>query len=230
MGFLANDWRNPDAGIWEVRGPSRQFTHSKVMAWVAVDRAIRTVEQFGCEGKPDGWRALRDDIKRWVLDNCVDDRGVFVQHDGSNELDASLLMIPLVGFLPPDDQRVVRTVDAIDRELTVDGLVQRYLPRREIDGLPEGEGVFLLCSFWMVQVLALMGRTDEARARFEHLLSLRNDVGLLSEEYDPVRKRLLGNLPQAFSHTALVNSALQLNPSSGPSAPSGPSARAQASS
>jgi len=211
MDFLEGAWDEPDEGIWEVRGGPRQFTHSKVMAWVAVDRAIRTVEQFGCDGDAERWRGLRDDIKRWVLDNCVDDRGVFVQHDGSHELDASLLMMPLVGFLPPDDERIVRTIDAIDRELTVDGLVQRYLPRREVDGLPEGEGVFLLCSFWMVQALALMGRTDEARTRFEQLLSLRNDVGLLSEEYDPVHKRLLGNLPQAFSHTALVNSALQLS-------------------
>jgi len=214
MDFLEGAWDEPDEGIWEVRGGPRQFTHSKVMAWVAVDRAIRTMDEFGCDGS-DRWRALRDDIKQWVLDNGLDDRGVFVQHQGSRELDASLLMLPLVGFLPADDERVVRTVAAIDRELTVDGLVQRYRPRQEVDGLPEGEGVFLLCSFWMVQVLALMGRTDEARSRFEHLLSLRNDVGLLSEEYDPVHERLLGNLPQAFSHTALVNSALALTGTTG---------------
>ena len=230
MDFLEGAWDEPDEGIWEMRTGPRQYTHSKVMAWVAVDRAIRMVEELGAKGESARWRALRDEIKQWVLDNCVDDRGVFVQHKGSRELDASLLMMPLVGFLPPDDERVVRTVAAIDDELTVDGLVQRYRPQREIDGLPEGEGVFLLCSFWMVQVLAAMGRTDEARARFEQLLSLRNDVGLLSEEYDPAQKRLLGNLPQAFSHTALVNSALILSSPSGPSAASGPSARAQASS
>ena len=211
MDFLEGTWDEPDDGIWEVRGGPRQFTHSKVMAWVAADRAVRTVEHFACDGPVDRWRGLREEIKQWVLANCVDERGVFVQHEGTTELDASLLMVPLVGFLPPDDERVVRTVDAIDRELTTDGFVQRYVPRRELDGLADGEGMFLLCSFWMVQALALMGRVDDARSRFEHLLSIRNDVGLLSEEYDPVRGCLLGNLPQSFSHTALVNSALQLS-------------------
>jgi GH15 family glucan-1,4-alpha-glucosidase len=210
MDFLEGAWSEPDEGIWEVRGPSRHFTHSKVMAWVAADRAVRTVERFHSDGGVDRWRSLRHDIKQWVLDQCVDDRGVFVQHPGTTELDASLLMVPLVGFLPPSDERVVRTIDAIDRDLTDNGFVMRYRPRPELDGLDCDEGVFLLCSFWMVQALAMIGRVDEARLRFEKLLALRNDVGLLSEEYDPVGRHLLGNVPQAFSHTALVNSALQL--------------------
>jgi len=220
MDFLESGWREPDEGIWEVRGERRHFTHSKVMAWVAADRAVRSVEQLGEIGTVDTWRALRDAIKQWVLDKGVDDRGVFVQYDGTHELDASLLTVPLVGFLPPDDERVVRTVDAIDRELTTDGFVNRYRHREELDGLPPGEGAFLLCSFWMVQALAMMGRTDDATSRFEKLLALRNDVGLLSEQYDPISKRLLGNVPQAFSHTALINSALQLSGAGGVS-PSG---------
>jgi GH15 family glucan-1,4-alpha-glucosidase len=215
MDFLESGWKQADEGIWEVRGERRHFTHSKVMAWVAADRAVRSVEELVMPGPVDQWRALRDDISRWVLENGVDDRGVFVQYPGSRELDASLLMVPLVGFLPASDERVVRTVDAIDRELTVDGFVNRYRHREALDGLPPGEGAFLLCSFWMVQALALMGRTQEATARFEKLLALRNDVGLLSEEYDPVAKRLLGNVPQAFSHTALVNSALLLSDEAG---------------
>ena len=210
MDFLEAGWKQPDEGIWEVRDQRRHFIHSKVMAWVAADRMVRTAERFGDQGPVDKWRALRSEIKQWVLDHGLDDRGVFVQYEGSNEVDASLLMVPLVGFLPPDDERVSRTVEAIDRELTVDGFVYRYRRRQELDGLPPGEGAFLLCSFWMVQVLALMGREQEATARFEKLLALRNDVGLLSEEYDPTTRRFLGNIPQAFSHTALINSALQL--------------------
>jgi GH15 family glucan-1,4-alpha-glucosidase len=210
MDFLESGWKQPDEGIWEVRGQRRHFTHSKLMAWVAADRAVRAVEELGAEGPVEKWRALRAEISRWLLENGVDDRGVFVEYEGSHEVDASLLMVPLVGFLPPTDDRVVRTVETIDRELTVDGFVNRYRHREDLDGLPPGEGAFLLCSFWMVQVLAMMGRTQEATARFERLLALRNDVGLLSEEYDPVAKRLLGNIPQAFSHTALINSALQL--------------------
>jgi GH15 family glucan-1,4-alpha-glucosidase len=159
------------------------------------------------------------------LEHGVDDRGVFVQYEGSRELDASLLTVPLVGFLPADDERVVRTVETIDRELTTDGFVNRYRQREELDGLPPGEGAFLLCSFWMVQALAMMGRKEEATARFEKLLALRNDVGLLSEQYDPVSKRLLGNVPQAFSHTALINSALQLS-----DAAAGPSGSSRAGS
>jgi GH15 family glucan-1,4-alpha-glucosidase len=211
MDFLEGGWKQPDDGIWEVRGERRHFTHSKVMAWVAADRAVRCVEQLGMEGPIDKWRALRAEIKRWVLEHGVDDRGVFVEFEGSHDVDASLLMVPLVGFLSPHDERVVRTVETIDCELTVDGFVHRYRHREALDGLPPGEGAFLLCSFWMVQVLAMMGRTREATTRFERLLAVRNDVGLLSEEYDPTAKRLLGNIPQAFSHTALVNSALQLD-------------------
>jgi GH15 family glucan-1,4-alpha-glucosidase len=209
--FLQTGWKEPDEGIWEVRGPRRQFTHSKVMAWVAVDRAISTAECFGVEGPIDQWRDLRDEIKAWVLAHCVDERGALVQHEGSTALDASLLMVPLVGFLPPDDPTVVATVEAIERELTVDGLVIRYRTEEVVDGLPEGEGTFLLCSFWLAQALALMGRDDDARRLFERLLSLRNDVGLLSEQHDPVTGRMLGNLPQAFSHTALINTALTLS-------------------
>jgi GH15 family glucan-1,4-alpha-glucosidase len=215
MDFLESGWKQADEGIWEVRGERRHFTHSKIMAWVAADRAVRSVEEVELPGPVDKWRALRDDISRWVLENGVDDRGVFVQYAGSRELDASLLMVPLVGFLPANDERIVRTVEAIDRELTVDGFVSRYRHREELDGLPPGEGAFLLCSFWMVQALALMGPKQEATGRFEKLLALRNDVGLLSEEYDPIAKRLLGNIPQAFSHTALVNSALLLSDEAG---------------
>jgi GH15 family glucan-1,4-alpha-glucosidase len=212
MDFLESGWKDADEGIWEVRGPRRQFTHSKVMAWVAADRAIRSIEELGRDGPLDRWKGLRTEIKDWVLANCVDDRGALVQHPDTNELDASLLMVPLVGFLPPDDPRVVATVDAIDHQLTSDdGFVMRYQPSSELDGLPEGEGAFILCSFWMVQALAMMGRTDDATARFERLLALRNDVGLLSEEYDPAARQLLGNIPQAFSHTALVNSAVLLS-------------------
>jgi GH15 family glucan-1,4-alpha-glucosidase len=211
MDFLESGWKDPDEGIWEVRGDRRHFIHSKVMAWVAADRAVRTVEEFGCDGPVARWRALREEIRAWVLEHGVDDRGVFVQHEGTHQLDASLLLVPLVGFLAPDDERVVNTVAAIERELTIDGFVCRYRPREELDGLPEGEGVFLLCSFWMAQALAMMGRTDDAMARFERLLALRNDVGLLSEQYDPAAGRLLGNVPQAFSHTALVNTAAQFN-------------------
>ena len=209
--FLQSGWKEPDEGIWEVRGPRRHFTHSKVMAWVAVDRAIRTAETFDVEGPLDRWGALRDEIKAWVLEHCVDERGVLVQHEGSTALDASLLMVPLVGFLAPDDPTSVATVQAIERELTVDGLVIRYRTDEVLDGLPEGEGTFLLCSFWLAQALALMGRDADARALFERLLALRNDVGLLSEQHDPVTGRMLGNLPQAFSHTALINTALTLS-------------------
>jgi GH15 family glucan-1,4-alpha-glucosidase len=219
MDFLESGWKQPDEGIWEVRGARRHFTHSKVMAWVAADRAVRSVEQLGEVGPVDSWRALRDEIRQWVLEKGVDDRGVFVQYEGTHELDASLLTVPLVGFLPADDERVIRTVEAIDRELTTDGFVNRYSNREELDGLPPGEGAFLLCSFWMVQALAKMGRTDDATSRFERLLALRNDVGLLSEQYDPISKRLLGNVPQAFSHTALINSAMLLSAAGG--APSG---------
>jgi GH15 family glucan-1,4-alpha-glucosidase len=207
---LGDVWRQPDDGIWEVRGGRRPFTHSKVMAWVALDRALRWAERSGLDAPTARWSALRDEIHADVLAHGLDDRGVFVQAYGSRALDASLLTVPLVGFLPPDDPRVVATVDAIGRELTEDGLVLRYRPEHTDDGLAGGEGVFLLCSFWMVDALALMGRQAEAEALFTRLVGLRNDVGLLAEEWDPAAGRMLGNFPQAFSHTGLVESALLL--------------------
>lgn len=210
LDYLEGAWREPDEGIWEVRGSRRQFTHSKVMAWLAADRAIGTVEQFGLEGPLDRWRALRSEIRRDVLEHGVDDSGRLVQSYGSTDLDASLLLVPLVGFLPATDPRVALTVAAIERELVVDGLVLRYQPDSAVDGLPGGEGTFLLCTFWLADVMALQGRSGEARALFERLLSLRNDVGLLAEQYDPASGRQLGNFPQAFSHTAIINTAITL--------------------
>jgi len=207
--YVENHWNEPDDGIWEVRGGRQHFTHSKVMAWVAVDRAIASIEDFGYDGPLDRWKRLRDDIHRDVLEHGVDERGVFVQRYGSPELDASLLMVPLVGFLPPDDERVRNTVTAIEQGLTEGGFVYRYrtLGSEGIDGLAGAEGVFLMCSFWLADNYALLGRHDEAAAMYELLAGLRNDVGLLSEEYDPAGKRMLGNFPQAFSHVALVNTA-----------------------
>jgi GH15 family glucan-1,4-alpha-glucosidase len=210
---LASRWREPDHGIWETRGPALQFTHSKVMAWVAFDRAIKSVEALGLEGPVDSWRALRDEIHEEVC-RCAFDarRNTFTQSYGRPELDASLLMIPLVGFLPPDDPRVVGTVDAIQRGLVRDGFVLRYRtdPLGAVDGLPQGEGAFLPCSFWLVDALVMLGRGEEASRLFERLLTLRNDVGLLSEEYDTDAGRFVGNMPQAFAHLALVNSAYNL--------------------
>ena len=208
---LEKVWMRPDAGMWEVRGPLRQFTYSKVMCWVAFDRAVKMVEGMGLPGPVDRWRELRSEIHDDVCRHGVSGkRGCFVQSYGSEELDASLLLIPITGFLPATDSRVVATADAIQRELTVDGLVQRYRTTEHIDGLPPGEGVFLACSFWLVDNLRMQGRTDEARALFERLLGLANDVGLLAEEYDPLARRQLGNFPQAFSHVAMVNSAMNL--------------------
>jgi GH15 family glucan-1,4-alpha-glucosidase len=208
--FLESKWREPDEGIWEVRGPRRHFTHSKVMAWVALDRAVKAVELAGLHGPVDRWRALRREIHEEVCREGYDaGRDAFVQYYGADQLDASLLLIPLVGFLPADDPRVKGTVAAVQRELMVDGLVHRYPPdgSTSVDGLPPGEGTFLACSFWLADNLALMGRRDEAVPLFERLLSLRNDVGLLAEEFDPSAGRQLGNFPQAFSHVALVNTA-----------------------
>jgi len=213
LGWLEAGWRKEDAGIWEVRGPARHFTHSKVMAWVAFDRAVRMHEEFGRRGPIERWRALRDEIHAEVLARAWnDEQQAFTQSFGSDELDASVLLMPLVGFLPATDERLISTVKAIRRELTVDGLVLRYRPQEDgdVDGLPVGEGVFLPCSFWLAQVLALQGKLDEGRELFERLLDLRNDVGLLSEEYDPVAGRQLGNFPQAFTHLALVNTAILL--------------------
>jgi GH15 family glucan-1,4-alpha-glucosidase len=204
-------WNQPDEGIWEMRGGRKHFTHSKVMAWVALDRTLRSIEEFGLEGPLSRWRALRDRIHQEICQRGFSSElGSFVQSYGSKTVDASLLLLPLVGFLPASDPRVRGTVDAITRRLTVDGFVLRYDSSETDDGLPPGEGAFLACSFWLADNLLLQGRSREARALFERLLTVRNDVGLLAEEYDPVGKRQLGNFPQAFSHLALVSTALNL--------------------
>ncbi|MFJ3668731.1 glycoside hydrolase family 15 protein [Streptomyces sp. NPDC090106] len=213
MEFLREAWRQPDEGLWEVRGGRRHFVHSKVMVWVAADRAVRALEQYPrLRGDLDGWRAMRDEVHREVCEKGFDaTRNTFTQSYGSRELDASLLLIPRVGFLPPDDPRVVGTVDAIRAELGQDGFVRRYsTDGTAVDGLPGDEGTFLACSFWLADALHLTGRTREARELFERLLGLTNDVGLLAEEYDPAAGRQLGNFPQAFSHIGLVNTALTL--------------------
>ena len=212
MEHLEHRWTEPDNGLWEMRGPRRHFTHSKVMAWVAADRMVRAIRTYHLPGPADRWDKLRDTIHADVLAHGIDpDRGTFTQSYGSTELDASLLLIPRVGFLPGTDPRVVATVDAIRQELTEDGLVLRYRPQSSDDGLPGGEGVFLACSFWLVQALQRTGRTAEATKLFERLLGLRNDVGLFSEEWDPAAQRQLGNTPQAFSHFPLVVAAMQLD-------------------
>ena len=211
VGHLENIWEQPDDGIWEVRGGRKHFTHSKVMAWVAFDRAVRSVEEFGMQGPVERWRAVRDAIHRQVCERGLDaERGCFVQSYGVKALDASLLLIPLVGFLPADDARVRKTLAAIEQDLVRNGLVLRYDTGDGTDGLPPGEGAFLACSFWLVDNYILQQRMDEARALFARLLTFRNDVGLLAEEYDPVTKRQLGNFPQAFSHLALINTAHSL--------------------
>jgi GH15 family glucan-1,4-alpha-glucosidase len=223
MKSLESKWEEPDEGIWEVRGGSRQFTHSKLMAWLAFDRAVKLVEECKCAAGEhlERWRKIRDEIHQQVCERGYNEKKkAFTQFYGSEQLDASLLMLPLVGFLPPGDERVVTTVEAIQRELMEDGLILRYRQdRNNVDGLPGSEGVFLPCSFWLVDCLQLLGRGDEAREMFERLLALRNDLGLLSEEYDPRAKRQLGNFPQAFSHVALVNSARALSGKSGSAAP-----------
>ena len=210
--WLESGWRELDYGIWEVRGEPRHFTHSKVMAWVAMDRAVKSVEELGLSGPADRWRRVRDEIHAEVCHQGFDPEvGSFVQHYGGKGVDASLLLIPLVGFLPADDPRVKGTVEEVERRLLVDGLALRYLSDESLDGLPAGEGAFLACTFWLADNLALQGRVDEARELFERLLSLRTDLGLLSEQYDPVAGRLLGNFPQAFSHVCLVNTAVRLD-------------------
>jgi GH15 family glucan-1,4-alpha-glucosidase len=209
--FVADSWQHADHGIWEIRGRPRHFTHSKVMAWVAIDRVIKAAENFHVDGPVERWRELRTRIHREVCERGFNSkRNAFVQSFGSDELDAALLMMPLVGFLPATDPRMLATVEAIRRELMQDGLVQRYQTSSGVDGLPAGEGAFLACSFWLADNYAMAGRTAEARELFDYLLSLRTDVGLLSEEYEPASKRLLGNFPQAFSHVCLINTAYNL--------------------
>jgi len=222
--FLETGWEQPDEGIWEMRGPRRHFTHSKMMAWVAVDRAVKSAEQGWFSGDAARWKALRDKIHKQVCSQGFDAAlNAFVQYYGSRNLDASLLMMPLVGFLPADDARVMGTVTAIEKHLMEDGFVARYLADSAVDGLPHGEGKFLACSFWLADNYVLQGRYEDATRLFERLLAIRNDVGLLSEEYDPVAKRLLGNFPQAFPHVGLVNTAFNLSrglrePAVGPTA------------
>ena len=214
---LATIWDQPDEGIWEVRGGRRHFTHSKVMAWVAFDRAIRSSEEFGLEAPLPRWRLIRDAIHREVCARGFDaHQNSFVQSFGATALDASLLLLPMVGFLPAADPRVRGTLRAIESNLMQDGLVLRYRTTEVADGLPPGEGVFLACSFWLADNYVLQGRLEEARKLFVRLLSLRNDVGLLAEEYDSGEKRQLGNFPQAFSHLALINTARNLTRADGP--------------
>ncbi len=209
---LETIWRTPDQGIWEVRGKPQHFTHSKIMAWVAIDRAVKSAEQCKLDGPIDRWRALRDEIHADVCANGFNSRlNAFVQAYGSDLIDASLLLMPLVGFLPATDARVRSTVEAIERELLVDGFVLRYDSEATDDGLPPGEGAFLACSFWLADNYMLLGRHDDARRMFERLLALRNDVGLLAEGYDPRLKRLVGNFPQGFSHIALLSTAFNLS-------------------
>src|SRR5574341_1225994 len=203
---LESIWDQPDEGIWEVRGPRRHFTHSKVMAWVALDRVVRDIERHGVIGPVERWRALRDQIHEEVCRRAWDPaRHTFVQYYGGTDLDASVLMMPLVGFLPPTDPRIRGTVEAIERELVRDGFVARYPTRPSVDGLPPGEGTFLPCTFWLADNLMILGRGADARGCFERRLGLANDVGLLSEEYDVKAKRLVGNFPQAFTHVSLIN-------------------------
>ncbi|GIH64301.1 glycoside hydrolase family 15 protein [Microbispora siamensis] len=213
MDFLERSWAQPDEGLWEVRGPRRHFVHSKVMAWVAADRQVRAIKELGHTGPLRRWRAMRDRIHAEVCTKGFDrERGTFTQSYGSHEVDAALLLIPIVGFLPPEDRRVTGTIEAVERELMTDCFVLRYpvSESNDIDGLPGAEGAFLACSFWLAEALSLVGRKDEAMALFERLLGLTNDVGLLAEEYDPVQGRHLGNFPQAFTHLQLVHTALAL--------------------
>ena len=218
MRFLEKGWREPDEGIWEVRGPRRHFTHSKVMAWVAFDRSVADVEKFGLNGPAERWRVIREEIREEVLEKGFNrDLNAFVQYYGSSDADASLLMLPALGFIAADDPRMLGTIELIRKQLETDGLLRRYPASPDVDGLPPGEGAFVLCTFWLADTLALAGKYDEATAIFERLLSLQNDVGLLSEEYDPVARRQLGNFPQAFSHIGLINTAQNLLRRDGPS-------------
>jgi GH15 family glucan-1,4-alpha-glucosidase len=221
LGFLEKHWDEPDEGIWEVRGPRRHFVHSKVMAWVAFDRAV-SIAEAGLPGPAARWREIRDEIHQQICAQGYNaERGAFTQYYGSAQLDAAVLLIPEVGFLPPDDPRVISTVEAVQRELVSDGLVRRYqlaeqgAGQESPDGLPGSEGAFLACSFWLANALHMIGRDDEAAELFGRLLALRNDVGLLSEEYDPRYQRQVGNTPQAFSHVPLIQTALNLDQHAG---------------
>jgi GH15 family glucan-1,4-alpha-glucosidase len=217
LSYLEHAWREPDEGIWEVRGPRRQFTHSKAMVWVAFDRAIKACERYKLEGPVDDWRRTRAEIYQQVCEQGFDaGRNTFTQYYGSHEPDGSLLLLPLVGFVSPTDPRMLGTVKAIEQDLLVDGFVQRYRTREHVDGLPPGEGAFIACTFWLADNYALQGRHEEAERLFERLLGLCNDLGLLAEQYDPADGRLLGNFPQAFSHVMLINSASNLSSGAGP--------------
>lgn len=217
MKYVKSAWAKEDEGIWEVRGPRRHFTHSKVMAWVAFDRSIKSAEKFGLEGPVASWRKTRDEIHAEVCEKGFDTNiKSFVQYYGSTEVDASLLMIPLVGFLPADDPRVIGTVKRIQEELTHEGFLRRNKHDTRVDGIPENEGAFLVCTLWLADNLALQGKKSEARDVFERVLSVKNDVGLLSEEYDPVLHRLVGNFPQALSHVGVINTARNLSAAGGP--------------
>jgi GH15 family glucan-1,4-alpha-glucosidase len=208
---LATRWQEPDNGLWEIRGEPRVFTHSRVMVWVALDRAVRAMEDYGLPGPIEEWRALRDEIRADVLEHGYDeDRGTFTQHYGTTEVDASLLNLSLVGFVDGDDPRMLGTIAAVEEELLHEGLVLRYRTASGVDGLAGDEHPFVACSFWLVSAYAAAGRLADAHALFDRLLGLLNDVGLLSEEYDPVRRRMVGNFPQAFSHLALVQAAFRL--------------------
>jgi GH15 family glucan-1,4-alpha-glucosidase len=208
---LAKHWQEPDHGLWEIRGPRRAFTHSRVMTWVAFDRAVRAIETYDLPGPLEEWRSLRDQIRDEVLERGYDaERGTFVQHYETRDVDAALLLIPLVGFLEGDDPRMLGTIAAIEEDLLHEGLVLRYRTESGVDGLSGDEHPFLACSFWLVAAYALAGRIDDAHTLLDRLVELRNDVGLLSEEYDPVRERMVGNFPQAFSHLALVQAAFRL--------------------
>ncbi len=225
---LAQIWDKPDHGIWEIRGAPQQFTYSKIMAWVAFDRVIKAAEKFPIKGNIERWRELREQIHREVCANAYDPQlGSFTQAYGSKELDASLLLIPQVGFLPCTDPRVRGTIEAVEKQLMNQGFVLRYRTSKVEDGLPAGEGVFLACSFWMVSALKMLGRIDDARQLFDRLLELRNDVGLLAEEYDPRGKRQVGNFPQALSHIALINAGFEFNRATSPGQQRAESAPAQ---
>ncbi|NLS08314.1 glycoside hydrolase family 15 protein, partial [Rhizobium sp. P32RR-XVIII] len=217
LDHLETAWRLPDRGIWEVRGAPRSFTHSRMMAWVAFDRAITSTERYGLEGPVAKWRQVRQQVHGDICTNGFDaNKNSFVQYYGGNTLDASLLLMPQLGFLSVDDPRIVGTIDAVERELLQGGLVKRYSTGETDDGVGGGEGAFLACSFWLADAYVLTGREQDARNLFNSLLGIRNDLGLLAEEYDIVSGRLLGNFPQAFSHIGLINTAHNLVTAGGP--------------